>query len=152
MAAARKRIVELLVETGLPYGEKQTRALSELRTRRGNLGAVIDAPGMAIERPDRCPGGFEVARPAGIHDARGVRGIGGQMGMSDTDSRRPEALIRRPQGILLVTGPTGSGKRSPSAGAPQDPVRGAEYYDDRRPREREIPGVNRVARYRRGSA
>ena len=39
--AARKRIGELLVETGLLSEEELTRALSEQRSRRKKLGEVI---------------------------------------------------------------------------------------------------------------
>lgn len=41
--------------------------------------------------------------------ARGLRPLTG-LGFSDEDLRSFEGLIRRPHGIILVTGPTGSGK------------------------------------------
>ena len=47
--AARKRIGELLVETGLLSEEQLTRALSEQRSRRKKLGEVIVELGMATE-------------------------------------------------------------------------------------------------------
>ncbi len=49
MAAARKRLGELLVETGLLSEESLTRALSEQRTLRQKLGEVIISLGMATE-------------------------------------------------------------------------------------------------------
>jgi type IV pilus assembly protein PilB len=68
-----------------------------------------------------------------------------QLGLSDKDFRAFRNLIRRPNGILLVTGPTGSGKTTTLYAAmnelnrpdrkiitAEDPV---EYY---------LPGVNQV--------
>ncbi len=68
-----------------------------------------------------------------------------QLGLSDKDFRTFRNLIRRPNGILLVTGPTGSGKTTTLYAAmnelnrpdrkiitAEDPV---EYY---------LPGVNQV--------
>ena len=68
-----------------------------------------------------------------------------QLGFSDEDFRRFESLIRRPNGIILVTGPTGSGKTTSLYAAlnalntpdkkiitAEDPV---EYY---------LPGINQV--------
>ena len=68
-----------------------------------------------------------------------------QLGFSDEDYQRFRALIRRPNGIILVTGPTGSGKTTSLYAAlnelntpdkkiitAEDPV---EYY---------LPGVNQV--------
>ncbi len=68
-----------------------------------------------------------------------------QLGLSDADFRKFRALIRRPNGILLVTGPTGSGKTTTLYAAlnelnrpdrkiitAEDPV---EYY---------LPGINQV--------
>jgi len=68
-----------------------------------------------------------------------------ELGFSDEDHRRFSALIRRPNGIILVTGPTGSGKTTSLYAAlnelntpdrkiitAEDPV---EYY---------LPGVNQV--------
>jgi type IV pilus assembly protein PilB len=68
-----------------------------------------------------------------------------QLGLSDKDFRQFRNLIRRPNGILLVTGPTGSGKTTTLYAAmnelnrpdrkiitAEDPV---EYY---------LPGVNQV--------
>lgn len=49
MVAARKRLGELLVETGLLTEENLTRALAEQRTRREKLGDVIVALGMATD-------------------------------------------------------------------------------------------------------
>ena len=47
--AARKRLGELLVETGLVSEESLTRALSEQRSRRRKLGEVIVQLEMATE-------------------------------------------------------------------------------------------------------
>ncbi|MBX7168243.1 MAG: Flp pilus assembly complex ATPase component TadA [Pirellulales bacterium] len=68
-----------------------------------------------------------------------------QLGMSDEDFRNFKNLIRRPNGIILVTGPTGSGKTTTLYAAlnelnrpdrkiitAEDPV---EYY---------LPGINQV--------
>lgn len=68
-----------------------------------------------------------------------------QLGLSDKDFRKFRNLIRRPNGILLVTGPTGSGKTTTLYAAlnelnrpdrkiitAEDPV---EYY---------LPGINQV--------
>ncbi|MBN2216865.1 MAG: Flp pilus assembly complex ATPase component TadA [Pirellulales bacterium] len=68
-----------------------------------------------------------------------------QLGFSETDFQKFEGLIRRPNGIILVTGPTGSGKTTSlyaalnSLNTPdrkiitaEDPV---EYY---------LPGINQV--------
>ena len=68
-----------------------------------------------------------------------------QLGLSDGDFKRFNNLIRRPNGILLVTGPTGSGKTTTLYAAmnelnrpdrkiitAEDPV---EYY---------LPGINQV--------
>jgi type IV pilus assembly protein PilB len=68
-----------------------------------------------------------------------------QLGMSDEDFRLFRGLIRRPNGIILITGPTGSGKTTTLYAAlnelnrpdrkiitAEDPV---EYY---------LPGVNQV--------
>jgi type IV pilus assembly protein PilB len=45
----KKRLGELLVETGLLTEENLTRALTEQRSKRGKLGEVIVAQGMATE-------------------------------------------------------------------------------------------------------
>ncbi len=68
-----------------------------------------------------------------------------QLGFSERDYKRFEGLIRRPNGIILVTGPTGSGKTTTLYAAlaqlnrpdrkiltAEDPV---EYY---------LPGINQV--------
>ena len=68
-----------------------------------------------------------------------------QLGLSEGDFRKFRSLIRRPNGILLVTGPTGSGKTTTLYAAlnelnrpdrkiitAEDPV---EYY---------LPGINQV--------
>ncbi len=68
-----------------------------------------------------------------------------QLGLSETDFKKFRNLIRRPNGILLVTGPTGSGKTTTLYAAlnelnrpdrkiitAEDPV---EYY---------LPGINQV--------
>jgi type IV pilus assembly protein PilB len=68
-----------------------------------------------------------------------------QLGLSESDFRRFQSLIKRPNGIVLVTGPTGSGKTTTLYAAlnnlnrpdrkiitAEDPV---EYY---------LPGINQV--------
>jgi type IV pilus assembly protein PilB len=49
LAAMKKRLGELLVETGLLTEEMVTRALSEQRSKRGKLGEVIVSLGLASE-------------------------------------------------------------------------------------------------------
>jgi type IV pilus assembly protein PilB len=68
------------------------------------------------------------------------------MGMSETELRQLDELIRRPQGILLVTGPTGSGKTSTLYAALhkiKSVERNITTIED--PIEYEIPGINQVA-------
>jgi len=68
------------------------------------------------------------------------------MGMSETELGQLDELIRRPQGILLVTGPTGSGKTSTLYAALhkiKSVERNITTIED--PIEYEIPGVNQVA-------
>ncbi len=68
------------------------------------------------------------------------------MGMPEEDLRQLEELIRRPQGILLVTGPTGSGKTTTLYGALnkiKSVERNITTIED--PIEYDIPGVNQVA-------
>jgi type IV pilus assembly protein PilB len=68
------------------------------------------------------------------------------MGISETELRQLDELIRRPQGILLVTGPTGSGKTSTLYAALhkiKSVERNITTIED--PIEYEIPGINQVA-------
>ena len=68
------------------------------------------------------------------------------MGMSETELGQLDELIRRPQGILLVTGPTGSGKTSTLYAALhkiKSVERNITTIED--PIEYEIPGINQVA-------
>src|SRR3990172_58278 len=68
------------------------------------------------------------------------------MGMSEDEFRQVEELIRRPQGILLVTGPTGSGKTT-TLYAGLNKIKSVERnistIED--PIEYENPGLNQVA-------
>src|SRR3989304_711377 len=71
------------------------------------------------------------------------------MGMSETELRQLDELIRRPQGILLVTGPTGSGKTSTLYAALhkiKSVERNITTIED--PIEYEIPGITQVAEMR----
>ncbi|MBA4016374.1 MAG: pilus assembly protein PilB [Pirellula sp.] len=68
-----------------------------------------------------------------------------QLGMSDELFRQMNALIRRPNGIILVTGPTGSGKTTTLYAALNDlnrPDRKIITAED--PVEYYLPGINQV--------
>ncbi len=68
------------------------------------------------------------------------------MGMPEHELRQMEALIRNPHGILLVTGPTGSGKTTTLYGilnTIKSVDRNVTTIED--PIEYELPGVNQVA-------
>lgn len=68
-----------------------------------------------------------------------------QLGMSDELMRQMNALIRRPNGIILVTGPTGSGKTTTLYAALNDlnrPDRKIITAED--PVEYYLPGINQV--------
>lgn len=68
------------------------------------------------------------------------------MGMPEEDLLQLDGLIRRPQGILLVTGPTGSGKTTTLYSAIKkikSVERNITTVED--PIEYDIPGVNQVA-------
>lgn len=68
-----------------------------------------------------------------------------QLGFSDEDYQKFRSLIRRPNGILLVTGPTGSGKTTSLYAALNDlntPDRKIITAED--PVEYYLPGVNQV--------
>jgi len=68
-----------------------------------------------------------------------------QLGMSDEVFRQVNALIRRPNGIILVTGPTGSGKTTTLYAALNDlnrPDRKIITAED--PVEYYLPGINQV--------
>ncbi len=74
-----------------------------------------------------------------------VRGLV-ELGMLPDDQTRWETLIRRPYGMLLVTGPTGSGKTTTLYGALatlNQPDRKLITVED--PVEYQLPGVNQVA-------
>ena len=68
-----------------------------------------------------------------------------QLGFSDEDFKRFNGLIRRPNGIILVTGPTGSGKTTSLYAALNDlntPDRKIITAED--PVEYYLPGINQV--------
>ena len=68
-----------------------------------------------------------------------------QLGLSETDFRAFQQLIRRPNGIILVTGPTGSGKTTSLYAALNDlnrPDRKIITAED--PVEYYLPGINQV--------
>lgn len=68
-----------------------------------------------------------------------------QLGLSDDDFRAFKNLIRRPNGIILVTGPTGSGKTTSLYAALNDlnrPDRKIITAED--PVEYYLPGINQV--------
>ncbi len=73
-----------------------------------------------------------------------VRGVQ-ELGMSPEDQQRWEQLIRRPYGMILVTGPTGSGKTTTlyaTLAALNRPDRKLITLED--PVEYQLPGVNQV--------
>ncbi len=68
-----------------------------------------------------------------------------QLGLSESDFRTFQQLIRRPNGIILVTGPTGSGKTTSLYAALNDlnrPDRKIITAED--PVEYYLPGINQV--------
>jgi type IV pilus assembly protein PilB len=68
-----------------------------------------------------------------------------EIGLDDTDRARLEEAIREPQGLVLITGPTGSGKTSTlyaALGIRIDPVINVVTLED--PVEGELAGVNQV--------
>jgi type II secretion system protein E len=76
--------------------------------------------------------------------SQSVRGLH-ELGMSPEDERRWEALIRRPYGMVLVTGPTGSGKTTTlyaTLGTLNRPDRKLITVED--PVESQLAGVNQV--------
>jgi type IV pilus assembly protein PilB len=68
-----------------------------------------------------------------------------QLGLSEADFRRFKNLIRRPNGILLVTGPTGSGKTTTLYAALNDLNRAdRKIITAEDPVEYYLPGINQV--------
>src|SRR5204863_7898089 len=68
-----------------------------------------------------------------------------KLGFASAMLRRFEALIKRPHGILLVTGPTGSGKTTTLYGAPDkinSPDRKIITVED--PVEYQLKGINQI--------
>ena len=68
-----------------------------------------------------------------------------QLGFAETDFRKFLSLIKRPNGIILVTGPTGSGKTTSLYAALNDlntPTRKIITAED--PVEYYLPGINQV--------
>ena len=68
-----------------------------------------------------------------------------QLGFADTDFKKFQSLIKRPNGIILVTGPTGSGKTTSLYAALNDlntPTRKIITAED--PVEYYLPGINQV--------
>ena len=68
-----------------------------------------------------------------------------QLGFADVDFKKFQSLIKRPNGIILVTGPTGSGKTTSLYAALNDlntPTRKIITAED--PVEYYLPGINQV--------
>jgi type IV pilus assembly protein PilB len=68
-----------------------------------------------------------------------------KMGFAPENLRQIKGLLTRPQGMILVTGPTGSGKTSTlyaALGALRSPSRNIITVED--PIEYQVPGVNQV--------
>ena len=78
-------------------------------------------------------------------DSVGGRADLRQLGFSDEILRRYQALLARPQGMILVTGPTGSGKTSTlyaSLNWIKSPVKNIITVED--PIEYQLAGINQV--------
>ncbi|MBI2884659.1 MAG: Flp pilus assembly complex ATPase component TadA [Candidatus Omnitrophica bacterium] len=74
-----------------------------------------------------------------------VHGVG-ELGLAEADQRRWEQLIRRPYGMILVTGPTGSGKTTTlyaTLAALNQPERKLITVED--PVEYQLSGINQVS-------
>src|SRR5262249_36244046 len=81
-----------------------------------------------------------------ILDSSKVTGSLATMGLESEELDTIEGLINRPQGIVLVTGPTGAGKTSTLYGmlaTPHSGERNITTIED--PVEYELPGINQTA-------
>ena len=79
-----------------------------------------------------------------LHRGQTVRGLS-ELGMAPADQERWNQLIRRPYGMVLVTGPTGSGKSTTlyaTLSVLNSPDRKLITVED--PVEYRLPGVNQV--------
>ena len=80
-----------------------------------------------------------------ILDKDNIRVSLAQLGFAESDFKKFNTLIRRPNGIILVTGPTGSGKTTSLYAALNDlntPTRKIITAED--PVEYYLPGINQV--------
>jgi len=80
-----------------------------------------------------------------ILDKDNIRVSLSQLGFAESDFRKFQSLIKRPNGIILVTGPTGSGKTTSLYAALNDlntPTRKIITAED--PVEYYLPGINQV--------
>lgn len=69
----------------------------------------------------------------------------GRLGFGPADSARLNTLALRPHGLILVTGPTGSGKSTTLAGIMKAQVsRPLHILSIEDPVERDVPGVNQI--------
>src|SRR5262245_9347848 len=75
---------------------------------------------------------------------RGLVGLD-QLGLGEEDLRRFRGIVRRPNGIVLVTGPTGSGKTTTLYAALKELNKAdTKIITAEDPVEYEIPGINQV--------
>jgi len=75
---------------------------------------------------------------------RGLVGLD-QLGLGEEDLRRLRSIVRRPNGIVLVTGPTGSGKTTTLYAALKELNKAdTKIITAEDPVEYEIPGINQV--------
>ena len=80
-----------------------------------------------------------------ILDKDNIRVSLSQLGFAESDFKKFQSLIKRPNGIILVTGPTGSGKTTSLYAALNDlntPTRKIITAED--PVEYYLPGINQV--------
>ncbi len=88
---------------------------------------------------------WPVRRLCGFWTRTASRSVYGNWGLSEEDFRNFNGLVRRPNGIILVTGPTGSGKTTTLYAALNDlnrPDRKIITAED--PVEYYLPGINQV--------
>ena len=111
----------------------------------GRIGVRVGGKGLDL-RVSTLPAAFGEKVLIRILDSANAAIPLGSLGFSSHDFRKMEELVRRPQGVLLVTGPTGSGKTT-TLYAVLHKIRSVERnittIED--PIEYEIPGINQVS-------
>ena len=103
--------------------------------------------GRAVDvRVSTLPSGFGERVVLRLLDKQAGRLDLAQIGLGESDRRRLEALLRRPHGIILVTGPTGSGKTTTLYAALSrlnEQSRNIMTVED--PVEYHLPGISQTA-------